>query len=186
MYACFCLTVARAGHRQRGIIASVDGIVMRTVVPKIARAIHYSSFAQVPRSGSVQDGNQAASERRTVTLSLGPIRNGLTRQCVRARSEDGEPSSGTPAGSELHEKYLTEQRNVRLSAIRKRRAIAMKHTTMSTNSSSNMLSTQKQNVVACGKRKGWAICAGYFTCAEGIESRVRKTVRRAALRRTAN
>jgi hypothetical protein len=30
---------------------------MRTVVPKIARAIHYSSFAQVPRSGSVQDGN---------------------------------------------------------------------------------------------------------------------------------
>jgi hypothetical protein len=30
---------------------------MRTVVPKIARAIHYSSFAQVPRSQSVQDGN---------------------------------------------------------------------------------------------------------------------------------
>jgi hypothetical protein len=35
MYAAFCLTVARAGHHQRGIIASVNGIFMRTVVPEL-------------------------------------------------------------------------------------------------------------------------------------------------------
>jgi hypothetical protein len=35
MYAAFCLTVARASHHQRGIIASVNGIFMRTVVPKL-------------------------------------------------------------------------------------------------------------------------------------------------------
>jgi len=57
-------------------------------------------------------------------------------------------------GGELRDKFMTEQTNARLSPIRKRRrnCSGTYKTTMST-ASSNMASTQKQNVVACGKRK---------------------------------